>query len=367
MKIKQIDVFQADLKYSSDKYLLSGGRTYRSFDATVARLETEDGWVGWGESTPFGATWVAAHAAGVRAGIAEIAPALIGLDPRRVDRINDIMDQTLVGHPHVKTALDVACWDILGKSVNLPICELLGGRTESKLPLIASIYAGDPDDMRRRVAEYRKRGFIGHSVKIGDDVVLDAMRIESCLADRRRGEFYVVDANGGMTVESALRMLRLLPAGLDFVLEAPCATWRECMSLRRRTNIPMNWDELADSDASISQLVADDAAEGVSIKISKNGGLTKGRRQRDICLAAGLTLSVQDTIASDFAFAATVHLGQTVPEKFLRCVFDCRDMLESNISTADIPVVDGHVSAPTQPGLGAEPIPDRLKHVATFS
>lgn len=106
MKIKRIDVFQADLTYSNDKYLLSGGRTYRSFDATVARLETDDGWVGWGESTPFGATWVAAHALGVRAGIAEIAPALIGLDPRRVDRINDAMDQTLVGHPHAKTVVD---------------------------------------------------------------------------------------------------------------------------------------------------------------------------------------------------------------------------------------------------------------------
>ena len=52
MKIKRIDVFQADLTYSSDKYLLSGGRSYRSFDATVARLETDDGFIGWGESTP---------------------------------------------------------------------------------------------------------------------------------------------------------------------------------------------------------------------------------------------------------------------------------------------------------------------------
>jgi L-alanine-DL-glutamate epimerase-like enolase superfamily enzyme len=71
----------------------------------------------------------ASHALGVRAGIAEIAPALIGLDPRRVDRINDAMDMALVGHPHAKTALDVACWDIFGESVGLPVCELLGGST----------------------------------------------------------------------------------------------------------------------------------------------------------------------------------------------------------------------------------------------
>ena len=150
--------------------------------------------------------------------------------------------------------------------------------------------------MRSRVAEHRKLGYLGHSVKIGDDPGLDAARIEASLADRRPGEFFIVDANGGMTVETALRMLRLLPRGLDFVLEAPCATWRECVSLRRRTDVPIIWDELAASDSSVAQLVADDAAEGIDLKISKNGGLTRCRRQRDMCISAGLTMSVQDTI-----------------------------------------------------------------------
>src|SRR5690606_17391359 len=145
------------------------------------------------------------------------------------------------------------------------------------------------------------------------------------LADKRPGEFFIVDANGGMSVETALRMLRLLPHGLDFVLEAPCATWRECLSLRRRTDVPIIFDELALSDASIIQLIADDAAEGIGLKISKNGGLTRGRRHRDICLAAGYTVSVQETTGSDIAFAAIVHLGQTVPEKNLRCVLESRE------------------------------------------
>lgn len=106
-------------------YRLSGGREYRSFDATIVRITTDDGLEGWGESTPFGSTYIASHALGVRSGIAEIAPNLIGLDPRRVDRINDVMDGALVGHEHAKTALDVACWDVFGKSVGLPVCELL--------------------------------------------------------------------------------------------------------------------------------------------------------------------------------------------------------------------------------------------------
>lgn len=128
-------------------------------------------------------------------------------------------------------------------------------------------------------------------------------------------------------------MLRLLPHGLDFMLEAPCATWRECLSLRRRTDVPIIFDELATNDASIAQLIADDAAEGIGLKISKNGGLTRGRRHRDICVAAGYTVSVQETTGSDIAFAAIVQLGQTVPERYLHCLLESRDMV--SLKTAD--------------------------------
>lgn len=360
LKIAKIDVYQVDLPYAGGVYRLSGGREYTSFDATIVRVTTDSGIEGWGESTPFGATYIAAHALGVRSGIAEIAPKLIGLDPRRVDRINDAMDAALIGHEHAKTALDVACWDIFGKSVGLPVCELLGGRTDVRMPVISSIYMGEPEDMRRRVAAHRAMGYVGHSVKIGGEPAVDAARIAASLADKKPGEFFIVDANGGMLVETALRMLRLLPEGLDFVLEAPCATWRECVSLRRRTNIPIIFDELATTDASIAQLIADDAAEGIGLKISKNGGLTKGRRQRDICVAAGYTVSVQETTGSDIAFAAIVHLGQTVPERHLRCVLESRDIVAVKTADGDFEVRDGRVVAPSTPGLGVTPRLDVL-------
>lgn len=367
MKITQIDVYQVDLPYSGGTYHLSGGRTYASFDATIVAMSANNGLVGWGESTPFGANYIPAHARGVRAGIDEMAAQLIGRDPRRVDRINDLMDQALAGHNHAKAAIDVACWDLFGKAVGMPVCDLLGGRTDQPLPVISSIHSGPPEEMRQRVADYRFRGYRGHSIKIGDEPALDAARIEACLADRHAGEYFIVDANGGMTVEHALRMLRLLSPRLDFVLEAPCATWREHVSLRRRTDIPIVWDELAASDESVLQLVADDAAEGIGLKVSKNGGLTRGRRQRDICVAAGYTLSVQETTGSDIAFAALVHLGQTVPPKLLRCVLECRAMTTGKTADGDYDLHDGMVTAPDVPGLGIQPRLDTLGlPVATY-
>lgn len=368
MKITQINVYQVDLPYSGGVYTLSGGREYRSFDATFVQIETDTGIDGWGESTPFGSTYIAAHALGARAGIAEIAPHLIGLDPRHVDRINEAMDNALVGHNHAKTPIDVACWDAFGKSVGMPVCDLLGGRTTLALPIISSIYTGTPEEMRQRVSDHRAKGYTAHSLKVGDDPALDAARLAGAMADKQPGEFFLVDANGGMTVESALRMIRLLPDGLDFVLEAPCATWRECKSLKARTDIPILWDELADSDEAVIQLIAEDAADGIGLKISKNGGLTKGRRQRDICIAAGYTMSVQETTGSDIAFAAIVHLGQTVPEKYLRCVLESRDMVAVTTADGDFPISNGTVQAPTAPGLGITPRLDVMGDpIATYS
>jgi L-alanine-DL-glutamate epimerase-like enolase superfamily enzyme len=267
------------------------------------------------------------------------------------------MDSTLTGHNHAKTPLDVACWDAFGKSVGLPVCELLGGSTDIPMPMISSIHAGDPEEMRGRVADHRARGYRGHSVKIGaldseGGPALDAERITACLADRRPGEFFVVDANGGLIPETALRMIHLLPHGLDFALEAPCATWRETMSLRRRCPYPIVVDELAQLDEDIALIAAEDLADGIGLKISKAGGLTPGRRHRDICRAAGLTVSVQDTVGSSIAFAAIVHLGATVPARLLRCVLNCEDMVALKTARFHALFTERGILPGSSPGLG---------------
>ena len=373
MHLERIDVFQVDLPYAGATYNLSGGRSYTSFDATFVRLTTNTGLEGWGESTPFGSNYVAAHARGVRAGIEELAPHLLGTDPRRVDRCNDRMDELLAGHPAAKTAFDVACWDIFGKSVDLPVCELLGGSTDERMPVISSVHLGDPDDMRARVADFRAQGYRGHSVKVGTPdsdggPALDAARVAAALADAEPGEYFIVDANGGMTPEHALRFLRLLPTGLDFVFEAPCATWRETMSVRRRTDVPIVLDELADSTAAVVHAIADDAADGIGLKVSKNGGLTQCRRQRDIAIGVGFTMSVQDTVGSDVSFAAVVHLAQSVPARNLRCVLDVRGMVTTQTAAIDVEIIDGGVMAPSAPGLGIDVDLDVMgEPVATWS
>lgn len=365
MKIQRIDLHVVELPYTGGTYRLSGGRSYTSFEASIVHITCDNGTEGWGESTPFGSTYIAAHPAGTRAGIAVLAPALLGQDPRRTDRVADLMDRTLVGHQDAKTALDVACWDAYGRAVGMPVAELLGGSTDTPMSVMSSLPAEDPEVMRARVAEHRAVGYRAHSIKIGaldaeGGPALDAERIRASLADRRPGEYFVVDANGGLIPETALRMLRLLPDGLDFTLEAPCATWRETISLRRRCSVPIVVDELVQLDGDLALLTAEDAADGIGLKISKAGGLTPGRRQRDVSRAAGLTISVQDTVGSSFAFAAILHLGATVPPRLLRGVLNTEDMVTVRTARLDaVRTADGILPG-SSPGLGTTPSLDVL-------
>lgn len=359
MKITTIEVYQLDLPYSGGTYRLSQERDFSSFDGTFVRLMTDTGVEGWGESTPFGATYIAAHAAGLRAGLSEVAPGVLGRDPRAIDRLWDAMDANLAGHNHVKAAVDLAVWDLVGKALTLPVHALLGGSTGERMAVISSIHAGNPEDMRARVADHRARGYRGHSVKIGASEAeggpaLDAERIQACLADRVAGEFFLADANGGLSLEQALRLLALLPDGLDFVLEAPCASWLETLSLRQRCTVPIMLDELVLEDSDLVHLIRSDAADGLGLKITKAGGLTPARRQRDICRAAGLVMSVQDTVGSTLSFAALAHLGATVPGSLLRCILDVRDMVTLPVGYIDAPIEDGGILLGDAPGLGVD-------------
>ena len=128
MKITRIRAYRVDLPIREGSYKWSGGKSVNIFDSTVVEIETDAGLVGHGEVCPLGPFYLPAYANGVRAGIVELGPHLIGENPLHLGQLNRRMDAALKGHAYVKSALDIACWDILGKATGQPVCILLGGR-----------------------------------------------------------------------------------------------------------------------------------------------------------------------------------------------------------------------------------------------
>ena len=139
MRISRITCWQLDLPLR-EPYFLSGGQLrFDRLDSTIVRIDTDEGLSGWGESCPWGHTYLPAHGGGVRAGIAILAPAILGLDPRGLDHVNAVMDVTLPGHPYVKSALDIACWDIFGQAAGMPLWQCLGGHEATPVAVNSSI------------------------------------------------------------------------------------------------------------------------------------------------------------------------------------------------------------------------------------
>src|ERR1043165_1771968 len=115
MRITRIRAYQVDLPLAEGSYKWSGGKSVTVFDSTIVQVDTDEGVTGFGETCPLGPFYLPAYANGVRAGLAELGPHLLGEDPRQLTRLNRTMDAALKGHPYVKSGIDIACWDILGQ------------------------------------------------------------------------------------------------------------------------------------------------------------------------------------------------------------------------------------------------------------
>ena len=182
MQIRRLTAYRVDLPLVEGNYRWAGGKSVDVFDSTVVAVETDSGLVGWGEVCPLGPAYLPAYAAGVRAGLAELGPKLLGADPTQLAALNRRMDAALKGHPYVKSAVDMAAWDILGQVAGLPVCTLLGGRYGDDFGLYRAISQQAPDEMAANVAGYRSQGYRRFQLKVGGDPDVDIQRIRAVAA-----------------------------------------------------------------------------------------------------------------------------------------------------------------------------------------
>ncbi len=354
MKITAIRAWRVDLPLVEGRYTWSDGRFVEVFDNTVVEIETNAGIRGYAESCPLGPAYLPAHAKGVRSGIAELAPHLIGKDPRRLNEINRIMDSSLLGHPHAKAPLDIACWDIVGKATGLPVFTLLGGRAQEDVVLYRAISQQPPDQMAANVARYRQEGYRRFQLKVGGDANHDIARIRAAREVLPDSDVLVADANTGWARHEAARVVNAV-ADLDVYIEQPCRTFAECLSIRRRTARPFVLDETIDSMETLLRGLAEDAMDVINLKISKVGGLTKARIMRDICVESGIPMIIEDPWGSDITTAAVAHLAQSTPEEFTFAATDFNSYVTVSTASGAPQRASGRMSAPSRPGLGIAP------------
>ena len=354
MRIVRIFAHRVELPLKEGSYKWSGGKSVSVFDSTIVGVETNCGRIGYGEVCPLGPFYLPAYAEGVRSGLKELGPHLLGWDPRELFKLNQRMDAALKGHPHVKSGIDIACWDLLGQVTGLPVCTLLGGRFGEKVRLYRAISQQSPAEMARNVQGYRDEGYTRFQLKVGGDPDTDIERIHAVRAMLAPTDRLVADANTGWTQHEAMRVVRGV-RDVDVYIEQPCLTYEECLAVRRNTDHPFVLDENIDSLEMLVRARGDLAMDVVNLKISKLGGLTKTRQARDWCVAMGIAMTLEDSWGGDITTAAIAHLAHSTPEEFRFTSTDFNSYVTVSTAAGAPQREHGYLRAGTEPGLGIHP------------
>jgi cis-L-3-hydroxyproline dehydratase len=355
LRITKITAYRQEQPFRDGAYTCSGGRSALGFDSTIVRIDTDAGLIGWGEMAPLGAFYDPSFSAGARAALAELAPALVGQDPLQSSAINRLMDHVLKGHPYAKSAIDMACWDLLGKNAEQPLAELLGGRFGETVALYRSVPQAEPARMVEQARRYVEAGYKRIQVKVGLDPDEDIERMEAVRDALPRDVVLFADANGGWNTHQARRFLRGTHA-LDYYLEQPCGSYEECLAIRGDCDRPLILDESIDSLRVVVQACADRLADGITIKLARVGGITRARLIRDAAVEMGLAVTVEDTGGAEIDTAAMAHMSLSTPQSARLHTVDFHNWVSVSNASGMPACRDGRMAAPTAPGLGVMPL-----------
>ena len=351
MRIVAVDVYGYDLHYAHGEYVMSGNRAATTEIGTLVRLRTEHGAEGWGEVTPLGNRYLPTHFAEVRAALHTLAPALIGENATNLSRVRRTLDQVLLGGSYAKSAIDVACWDLLGQQAGLPVSALIGGVLQEDFPLYEAVPLGPPEEMADFVLRRSADGVHRFQLKVGNDPHEDAARTTAVVRAAEPGTIVVADANGGWNLPDAATAVRGM-ADLPVLVEQPCRDTDDCALAMRGSNLPLVLDESILTTKDVFRAKYDAGAVSINVKISRVGGLTEAARIRDLMQDLNLMISIEDTWGGDVVTAAVSHLAaSTRPENLLNVSF-MNDWTDGHIAGWQPRSVAGRGSAPTGPGLG---------------
>lgn len=353
MKISTIQVFEYDIAWIHGAYAMSHGRSAASQRSLVVRVSTDEGLVGWAETCPNGRTYLPSFVEGERAALSVLGPAVLGMDPCNPARLFEAMKDTLLGCNAAKGAIDMACWDILGKAAGMPVCALLGGRLQDSYPLFVAVPVDTVESMAGHVDRDYAKGVRVFQVKVGDDPRADVERVRAVVEAAGPGCTVTADANGGWNLQSALIAARALD-GLPVRLEQPCRTLTDCAELRKHTSLPIILDECVMSveDVMLAKVVA--GATGINVKPGRLGGFTGARAVRDTAHGLGMTFTIDDTWGGALTTAQIAHLAASSRAESLTAATCFADWIQPVVATLAPHAAPGRGVAPQGPGLGVE-------------
>lgn len=322
MRIAAIETHPVRIALKPAYRMISALGRHEESQFVLVRLLTDNGLEGAGESSQT-VRWSGETVWGVTALIDRVlAPLLIGSELNEcqpfesIEAIDKRMDAAAAHNWFAKSAIEMACWDAMGKAANKPVYELLGGACR---PLAIrsrfSMGAYDLPRARSRAAELVEQGFDTVKVKVGGKAEDDIARVRAVREVIGPSRKLVIDANTGWDADTAIYCVNKLKDCNLAVVEQPTpdGDYAAMARVRRETGAVIMADDMCFNLVHAQELIRNEACDLISVYPGKNGGIRKSRQIVEFAGRHGVGCTIGSNLEFDIATAAMGHLIVATP------------------------------------------------------
>ncbi|PIC96035.1 dipeptide epimerase [Sporosarcina sp. P26b] len=310
MKITSVEVFAIRLPLKIP-FIISY-HTYYDMPSIIVKVHTDNGLIGYGEGTPdehvTGETWESVFEVLTKT----IAPAVLHRNPFDIEKIHDVMNKTIINSTTAKAAIDIACYDIMGKATQQPVYNLLGGRYHNHLEVPKVISILSPEIMASQATAAIEEGYSMLKLKVGTDKKLDIKRIQAVRDAVGPDVAIKVDANQGWetSADSLYVLDQIKDCRIDWIEQPVVASDIEgLLEIKQKTNIPVMIDEGLHGTKEMYEITLKRAVDMMNIKLMKCGGLFPAVQLVHQAELSGYTCQVGSMVESAIASAAGLHIS----------------------------------------------------------
>ncbi|WP_353892492.1 dipeptide epimerase [Proteinivorax hydrogeniformans] len=362
MKISKIDIYP--IKLPLIKPFVIAYDTFLDMPSIIIRVETDNGLVGYGESVPDEHVTGESFYSTIALLKHNIIPKIIGQNPFDIEKIHKIMNATVKNAPAAKAAIDIACYDMMGKATNQPLYNLIGGKYWDFLEIPHVLSIGEPKEMAYEAKEATKKGYTTIKIKVGDkDLCKDIERIALIRQIVGRNVKLRVDANQGwVTSAKALTVLKEIEdCAMDWIEQPILADdIQGHKRIRNQINIPVMIDEGLHGEKEMLEIINSEAADFINIKLMKSGGIYPALRLVHQAKMANIQCQIGSMVESSIASLAGAHLS-IAQSNIISNELGGPQMISNDLAQMDYQKNKLYLSE--KPGLGVDIDQQKLKEL----
>ena len=321
--------------------------------SVLLRVVADEGIEGWGNVDPTPG-YSAMSAEEICATVRRLAAAVVGLDPFNVHRLIAAMDAAVAHRFEAKALLEMACWDLKGRALGLPVHLLLGGRVRDEVTLNAWIGTVAPEQAAREALDWLARGFTTAKIKVagaGPEGHRRVAAVRQAVGERMALR---VDFNESLRREEAIACIeRLQPYGLTLCEQPiPRDDIAGLAAIRRAVRTPLMADESVQDETSLLEIIRLEAADIVKVKVMKQGGLLPTLRMIELAAAAGIRSVVGHGFGLSPSTLAEAHVAACSEAVLPGCEAVGPLKMARDVVTEPLVLEHGVLRLSEAPGLG---------------